>query len=57
MTSKIRGDILTLHERAQVAKDILELLRKVVTVDFANEHNTKSTTNQVPNETKETNPK
>jgi len=28
MTSKIRGDILTLHERAQVAKDILELLRK-----------------------------
>ena len=28
MTAKIRGDILTLHERAQVAKDILELLRK-----------------------------
>ena len=28
MTGKIRGDILTLHERAQVAKDILELLRK-----------------------------
>ncbi|MDB3956141.1 ATPase [Candidatus Nitrosopelagicus sp.] len=28
MISKIRGDILTLHERAQVAKDILELLRK-----------------------------
>jgi len=28
MTSKIRGDILTLHERAQVAKDILEILRK-----------------------------
>ena len=28
MTSKIRGDILTLHERAQVAKDVLELLRK-----------------------------
>ncbi|MDC0199930.1 ATPase [Candidatus Nitrosopelagicus sp.] len=28
MTVKIRGDILTLHERAQVAKDILELLRK-----------------------------
>ena len=28
MTAKIRGEILTLHERAQVAKDILELLRK-----------------------------
>lgn len=28
MTAKVRGDILTLHERAQVAKDILELLRK-----------------------------
>jgi V/A-type H+-transporting ATPase subunit I len=28
MTAKIRGDILTLHEKAQVAKDILELLRK-----------------------------
>ena len=28
MTAKIRGDILTLHERAQVAKDVLELLRK-----------------------------
>jgi len=28
MTAKIRGEILTLHERAQVAKDVLELLRK-----------------------------
>ena len=28
MTAKIRGDILTLHEKAQVAKDVLELLRK-----------------------------
>ena len=28
LTVKIRGDILTLHEKAQVAKDILELLRK-----------------------------
>jgi len=28
LTVKIRGNILTLHEKAQVAKDILELLRK-----------------------------
>ena len=28
LTAKIRQDILTLHEKAQVAKDILELLRK-----------------------------
>ena len=28
LTAKVRKDILTLHEKAQVAKDILELLRK-----------------------------
>jgi len=28
LTAKVRQDILTLHEKAQVAKDILELLRK-----------------------------